>query len=45
MATIDWYRREEPLRLVAPGTRQPFALRAAGFGVRATSGAVARLRP
>ena len=43
--TIEWYRREEPLRLVAPGTRQPLALRATGFGLRATGGVVARLRP
>ena len=43
--TIEWYRREEPLRLVAPGARQPLALRAAGFGLRTTGGVVARLRP
>jgi dihydroflavonol-4-reductase len=32
--TIDWYREREPTRLRTPGTRQPLALRVAGFGVR-----------
>jgi dihydroflavonol-4-reductase len=38
--TIDWYRSGEASRLKAPGTRQPLALRVAGFGMR-TAGAVA----
>jgi dihydroflavonol-4-reductase len=41
--TIDWYREREPLRLRAPGTRQPLALRLAGLGVRGAGGVVARL--
>src|SRR3954468_16437259 len=32
--TIDWYREREPSRLRKPGTRQPLALRLAGYGVR-----------
>ncbi|MGZ4275793.1 MAG: NAD-dependent epimerase/dehydratase family protein [Solirubrobacteraceae bacterium] len=44
-ATIDWYREREPLRAHKPGTRQPIALRAAGFGVRTTMGLVGRLTP
>jgi dihydroflavonol-4-reductase len=43
--TIDWYRREEPLGLAPPGARQPLPLRAAGLGLRATGGVLARLRP
>src|SRR6478672_284280 len=44
-ATIDWYREREPLRLERPGTRQPILLRAAGLGVRTTTGLVGRLTP
>jgi dihydroflavonol-4-reductase len=44
-ATIDWYREREPLRLQRPGTRQPILLRAAGLGVRTTTGLVGRLTP
>lgn len=44
-ATIDWYREREPMRLRRPGTRQPIVLRAAGFGVRTTTGLVSRLVP
>lgn len=44
-ATIDWYREREPMRLRRPGTRQPIVLRAAGFGVRTTTGLVGRLVP
>ena len=44
-ATIDWYREREPLRLQRPGARQPILLRAAGFGVRTTTGLVGRLTP
>jgi dihydroflavonol-4-reductase len=32
--TIEWYREREPMRVARPGTRQPLALRAAGFGAR-----------
>jgi dihydroflavonol-4-reductase len=38
--TIDWYRSGNGGRLKPPGTRQPLALRVAGFGMR-TAGAVA----
>jgi dihydroflavonol-4-reductase len=41
--TIEWYREREPLRLRPPGTRQPLALRVAGFGLRGASGVVTRL--
>jgi dihydroflavonol-4-reductase len=41
--TIDWYREREGERLKSPGARQPLALRVAGFGVRAVSGAARRL--
>jgi dihydroflavonol-4-reductase len=44
-ATIDWYREREPMRLRRPGTRQPLVLRAAGFGVRTTTGLVGRFTP
>ncbi len=44
-ATIDWYREREPLRVQKPGTRQPLVLRAAGLGVRTTTGLVGRLTP
>ncbi len=32
--TIEWYREREPVGLLPPGTRQPIALRLAGFGAR-----------
>ena len=41
--TVAWYREREPLRLRAPGTRQPLALRAAGFGLDRGRGVIARL--
>ena len=44
-ATIDWYREREPLRLRAPGARQPLGLRVAGFGVRSAGGVLSRLAP
>jgi dihydroflavonol-4-reductase len=38
METIEWYREREPDRVGGAGSRQPLALRVAGFGVsRATS--------
>lgn len=43
--TIDWYREREPERLRDPGTRQPAALRLAGYGLRTTGGIVGRLAP
>lgn len=36
--TVEWYREREARILSPPGTRQPFALRAAGFGVRRVAG-------
>jgi dihydroflavonol-4-reductase len=42
-ATIDWYREREGARLKSPGTRQPFALRLAGYGVRTAGGVAGRL--
>ena len=44
-STIDWYREREPLRLRAPGTRQPLGLRVAGLGVRSAGGVLGRLAP
>ena len=44
-STIDWYREREPLRLRAPGTRQPLGLRVAGLGVRSAGGVLSRLAP
>ncbi len=35
--TISWYREREPGAVGAPGSRQPVALRVAGFGVRRAS--------
>lgn len=32
--TIEWYREREPSGLLPPGSRQPVALRLAGFGIR-----------
>jgi dihydroflavonol-4-reductase len=32
--TIEWYRQREPQDTSPPGTRQPLALRAAGFGLQ-----------
>jgi len=43
--TIEWYRRREPGLLAEPGTRQPIALRLAGFGVRRAVGVVSALTP
>jgi dihydroflavonol-4-reductase len=31
--TIAWYREREPQKLMRPGTRQPLALRVAGFSI------------
>jgi dihydroflavonol-4-reductase len=43
--TIDWYREQQPARLKAPGTRQPFALRAAGLGLRTAGGMLRSFAP
>ena len=45
VTTIEWYRSREPLRLRPPGTRQPAALRLAGFGLRTAGGVISRLTP
>lgn len=42
-ATVDWYREREARVLAPAGTRQPLALRAAGFGVRRVGGVLGRL--
>ena len=42
---IAWHRGREAGQLAPPGTRQPFALRAAGFGVRTTGAALRRIVP
>ncbi len=42
-ATVDWYREREARVLAPPGTRQPIALRAAGFGVRRVGGVLGKL--
>lgn len=39
--TIEWYREREGSRMAPPGSRQPLALRVAGFGLTA-AGSVAR---
>jgi dihydroflavonol-4-reductase len=39
-ATVAWYREREPDLLDPPGTRQPLALRVAGFGARQAAGVV-----
>ena len=44
-ATIAWYREHEPERLLAPGARQPLALRVAGEALRQADGLAARLVP
>ncbi|WP_187369044.1 NAD-dependent epimerase/dehydratase family protein [Baekduia soli] len=36
--TIEWLRIREPAQVGRPGTRQPLALRAAGFGARRATG-------
>lgn len=41
--TIEWYRMREPSLLAEPGSRQPLALRLAGFGVRRATSAVSAL--
>jgi dihydroflavonol-4-reductase len=41
--TIDWYRSRNGERLKPPGTRQPLALRVAGFGMRTAGGVAGRL--
>jgi dihydroflavonol-4-reductase len=43
--TIDWYREREPMRLKAPGSRQPLALRAAGLGLRTAGGMLRSFAP
>ncbi|MCU1676515.1 MAG: hypothetical protein JWM93_1273, partial [Frankiales bacterium] len=43
--TIQWYREREPLRLQAPGTRQPLALRTAGLALRQVERAAGVLAP
>ena len=42
-ATVDWYREREARLLAPPGTRQPLALRAAGFGLRRAGGVLGRM--
>lgn len=42
-ATVDWYREREARVLAPPGTRQPLALRAAGFGLRQAGGLLGRM--
>lgn len=44
VSTIDWYRSREGDRMEPPGTRQPVALRLAGFGLRQAGGIVGALR-
>jgi len=44
-STIAWYREREPAALRAPGTHQPFALRAGGFALRMTGGLARRFAP
>ncbi len=41
--TIAWYREREPEAVLPAGTRQPLALRAAGFGLRRAEGLVSRI--
>ena len=41
--TVAWYREREGERLAQHGTRQPFALRAAGFALRQVDGAAGRV--
>src|SRR3954469_1830994 len=43
--TVAWYRETEPDRLIAPGARQPLALRVAGGALRQADGLAARLVP
>jgi dihydroflavonol-4-reductase len=45
VTTIDWYRSREPLRMEPPGSRQPAALRLAGFGLRTAGGVISRVKP
>jgi dihydroflavonol-4-reductase len=45
VTTIEWYRSREALKLSPPGTRQPVALRLAGFGLRTAGGVISRLSP
>ncbi|HET6508389.1 MAG TPA: NAD-dependent epimerase/dehydratase family protein [Baekduia sp.] len=42
--TIEWYREREPDAVRAPGTRQPLALRVAGFGTSRLAGVARALR-
>ncbi len=41
--TIAWYREREPADVRPVGTRQPLALRAAGFGLRRAEALVSRI--
>ena len=43
--TIDWYRERGVTGLARPGTRQPFALRLAGFGARRVGAVGERFLP
>jgi dihydroflavonol-4-reductase len=43
--TIAWYRERDAAAFAAPGTRQPLALRVAGFGVRSAEGLIGRFLP
>jgi dihydroflavonol-4-reductase len=42
--TIEWYREREPDAVGGPGTRQPLALRVAGFGTSRLAGVARALR-
>lgn len=44
-ATIAWYREREGDRLDPPGSRQPIALRLAGFAARQAGDVIGRLAP
>ena len=43
--TVEWYIEREGESLREPGTRQPIALRAAGWGLRQADGIVGRIVP
>jgi dihydroflavonol-4-reductase len=43
-ATVAWYREREPDGVRPPGTRQPLALRVAGFGLRRAESLIGMLR-
>ena len=43
--TIAWYREREGTTVAPPGSRQPLALRVAGFGLRQAGGVLGRVAP